>query len=905
MIAHFLVPSRELRLQTQPAKPSLRHMIDAPPIQRLTVALHLVDSVQDHPQQAWDGAKALIAQGDLDPESETVAWWALGLASRQLNDLINAEDALRRALDLAAKAGLERRIGQVRSSLALVLLYTGDTKGGLAEAKRANSELSGPDLARNEMQIGLITQRLGQLDEALVHYRSALAGLRRAGDRLAEARLLSNRGVLHGYRGELDLGVSDLETARRIAEDLGQKLIVAACTHNLGFLEGRRGDVPAALGWFDKAEAAYHALGRTPGMIEVLWANRGELLLATGLYSEAEEAVGAAIAGLEKTENKTDLSETRLLAAEVALASRRPEDALDAAARASEEFTEQDRHAWRLLAEYAMLRAHFETKAGQTATAVDAARLAVELAAIGLYSESQHCRLLAGRIAMGDGALDEARRQLGAASGARRRGTSLDRAKAWHAEALLRQEEGNAVGSTRAIEAGLKAIRDYRLTLGAADLRSHAATHGLDLAILAIEQGMATGSPWRVLKAVESWRSESSQVASVRPPADPELSRLLSELRRISAEIRDTALTGGGTQSLLINEARIENQIKALSRRLRGSGQVRATLPTSRDAIVDRLGNRRLISFFRHQGDIHAVSVYDGSIGLKRLVEAGRAAEEVSSLLFSLTRLAHGAGSPRSLEAAAVSVGQSLELLRDWLLDPFTTDGEAVTVVPSASLHRLPWPALDPGRVLTVVPSFESWVIASSRMAALKPNPTASLVAGPDLPGAVQEVSRIARLYKSHRRRTGRNATVDLVLRDIEGSDVAHLAAHGTFRYDNPSFSSLQMHDGPLTVYDFEQIKTPPAVMVLSSCDTAVTKVVAGDELLGLSSALIGMGVSSLVAPVVPIDDEAATDLMVALHRGLAAGDSTPMALAKAILREDSDDDAGKALRSSFVVFGA
>ena len=98
---------------------------------------------------------------------------------------------------------------------------------------------------------------------------------------------------------------------------------------------------------------------------------------------------------------------------------------------------------------------------------------------------------------MRDAALDEARRQLGAASGARRRGTSLDRAKAWHAEALLREAEGNTSGSSRAIEAGFKAIRDYRLTLGAADLRSHAAAHGLDLAVLAIEQGVASGSPWR------------------------------------------------------------------------------------------------------------------------------------------------------------------------------------------------------------------------------------------------------------------------------------------------------------------------------------------------------------------------------------------------------------------------
>ena len=879
-------------------------MVDVPPIPDLDLALRVVDSVQDHPQRARDEARLLVARTDMDRETLAVAWWALGLAARQLHDLDEADSALRSALGVAMEAGLARRVGQIRSSLALVLLYRGDTQAALDETKLAMASLSGSDLARNEMQIGLILQRLGRLDDALVHYRSALTGLRRSGDRLAEARLLSNRGVLHGYRGELDLGVSDLESARLIAENLGQKLIVAASAHNLGFLEGRRGDVPAALAWFDQAEAAYEALGRPPGMTEVLWANRGELLLTVGLYSEAEQAVSAAIAGLERIDNKTDLSETRLLAAEVALATRHPEEALEAATVASSEFTDQDRLAWRLLAEYVALRARFEAHISDGATTSDAARLAGGLAGIGLSSESQHCHLLAGRIAMRDGTLEDARRELAAASGARRRGTALDRAKAWYAEALLRQAEGNASGSSRAIEAGFRAIQDYRLTLGAADLRSHAASHGLDLAVLAIEQGVASGSPWRVLRAVESWRAESSQVASVRPPSDPELTRLLSELRRISAEIRDSAMGGGPTKSLAVQEAKIEHEIKALSRRLRGSGEARATVPTGRADIVELLGDRRLISYFKHQGDIHAVSVYRGAIGLRRLVEAERAANEVSSLLFSLTRLAHGAGSQRSLEAASVGVDQSLEQLRGWLLDPFVGNGEAITVVPTAAVHRLPWPALDPGRSLTVVPSLESWVQASSRMATFKSNPSASLVAGPDLPGAIQEVSRIARLYEKHRRRTGRNARADLVLRDIEGSDVAHLAAHGTFRHDNPSFSSLQMHDGPLTVYDFEQIKTPPSVMVLSSCDTAVTKVVAGDELLGLSSALIGIGVSSLVAPVVPIDDEAAADLMVSLHRGLVSGDSTPVALAKAIL-EDSDDDAGKALRSSFVVFGA
>ena len=310
-------------------------MIDAPPIPDLELALRLVESVQDHPKATRDEAASLVAREGLDQETLAVSWWALGLAARQLNDLDEADSALRTALRIANEAGLTRRVGQIRSSHALVLLYTGATQSALEETELAMAELSGRDLARNEMQLGLILQRLGRLDEALVRYRSALVGLRRSGDRLAEARLLSNRGVLHGYRGEIDLGVSDLETARRIGDDLGQKLIVAASAHNLGFLEGRRGDMPAALAWFDRAESAYEALGRPPGMVEVLWANRAELLLSAGLYSEAEKAVAAAIAGLEKTENKTDLSETRLLAAEVALAAHRPDEAVDAAAVAA------------------------------------------------------------------------------------------------------------------------------------------------------------------------------------------------------------------------------------------------------------------------------------------------------------------------------------------------------------------------------------------------------------------------------------------------------------------------------------------------------------------------------------------------------------------------------------------
>jgi CHAT domain-containing protein len=877
-------------------------MVAAGPIAGLDYALGLVDSALKDPQAARDQAQALIAGGVDDPETAAVAWWALGLATRQLNNLTEAEDALRRGIDIAERAGLTRRVGQIRSSLALVVLYTGDTEGALAEAEKATTFLSGVDQARNEMQIGLIQQRLGRLDQALVRYRTALAGLRRAGDRLAELRLLSNRGVLHGYRGEIDLGVSDLQAARTIAHDLGQGLAVAIAAQNLGFLEGRRGDIPTALAWFDEAERAYDALGRPPGMIEVLWTDRAQLLLAAGLFAEAERAVNAAVSGLEKLDNKSDLSETRLLYAEVALASGRFRDALAAAETASAEFVEQNRRAWHLLAEYAALRALFQNEG--VGDASDAAELAGELSSIGLKSESLHCHLLAGRIALRDGDLASARAQLGEASGARRSGTALDRAKAWHAEALLRQAEGNQTGSRTAIDAGFRAIRDYRVSFGASDLKSHAATHGLDLAMLAIEQGMASGSPWRVLNAVESWRAESTRVATARPPSDPEFSHLLAEMRRVVAEIREAAVSGGDTRTLIARQVKLESEIRSMSRRLRGRSVDEHASLASHEEISEHLGDRRFVSYFRYDDQIHAISLHRNAIRMNSLVGVDEAAAELSSLLFALSRLAQGAGSPRAMESAASGLEQSLRRLRAWLLDPVSRTDEEVVVVPTAALHRLPWPALDRARTVTVTPSLEAWNRASAASTSLSPTCTAALAAGPDLPGANQEIARVARLWPNHRRRTGRNARADEVLSDIEGSDVAHIAAHGAFRQDNPSFSSLLMHDGPLTVYDFERMKTPPRVMVLSSCDTAVSKVVAGDELLGLSSALIGIGVSSLVAPVVPIADEIAGDFMVSLHRSLITGDPVPTALNKAI-GGVKPTEAGLALRSSFVAFGA
>jgi CHAT domain-containing protein len=136
------------------------------------------------------------------------------------------------------------------------------------------------------------------------------------------------------------------------------------------------------------------------------------------------------------------------------------------------------------------------------------------------------------------------------------------------------------------------------------------------------------------------------------------------------------------------------------------------------------------------------------------------------------------------------------------------------------------------------------------------------------------------------------------------GARLAHVAAHGTFRADNPLFSSLRLDDGPVTVYDLEAVRRAPATLVLSACESGLSDVRPGDELMGLASVLLALGTNVLVASIVPVPDAATRTLMGAFHRRLAQGDAPAAALAAAQLRVAADGPAGLAAAAGFLCLG-
>ena len=290
-----------------------------------------------------------------------------------------------------------------------------------------------------------------------------------------------------------------------------------------------------------------------------------------------------------------------------------------------------------------------------------------------------------------------------------------------------------------------------------------------------------------------------------------------------------------------------------------------------------------------------------------RLHEIGPVRTAVATndfVLFALRRLAIRSGD-RALGAMA-SLRQAAQELDALLFGPLALPDGPVVVVPTGALHQVPWAALPTlaGRDLTVAPSAAMWSRAAA--AAHHPAPRMLFVAGPGLPGAVAEVEQLARRYADATTLTGDDATVAAALAAMEDADFVQIAAHGRFRADSPMFSHVTLADGPLTIYDLEQLHSAPEVVTLSACEAASSRVYLGDEILGTASVLLGLGVRTVVAPLVEVPDDATTRLMVAMHRHLGAGEPCHRALrlAAAELRA-SGDPLEHMAAVSFMAIGA
>jgi tetratricopeptide (TPR) repeat protein len=864
------------------------------------LAARAVELASSDPQQARTLALAARRQARGDPAGLSTAELAVGSALRELNDLPAAVRHLRQAVRVAERHDLGLHAARARHALAGALAARGDLEAALRENLLSEAALPGDELGRLYAQRMTIHYIQGRLDDALELSRRALPILRRTGDRLHEAKVLNNRAMVLTYRGALTAADGDLRRAGQLYGALGMRRLEADTRQNLGFVAAFRGDLPAALAWFDRADAWF----RANGIVDAVGLrDRCEALLPAGLVVEARRAAEEAVAQLEAEGRGSFLAEARLLLSEAALRDGDPATARLEAERARRTFARQGRSRWVAAARYAALRAAWLGGERSSSLLAAARRTAAGLAAAGWTVQALDAHLIAAQLALERGRVEEARDELANAGRARRRGPVDLRSRAWHAEALVRLAGGNRRGAESALRAGMRALDTFRGALGATELRAHVSAHAGDLARLGLRLAVEEGRADRALAWAERWRAGALRLRPVRPSGDTALEDALAELRQVVSQIEQGVLEGRPTGGLRRRQAALEQAVQRRARHVAGGAYGLAPPPGVAD-LAALLDERALVEVVSLDRQLHAVVLAGGRLTLQRLGDLQEVSRELTGLRFGLRRLAFAHGSPASLEAAAGAVAYAARRLDELLIGPVRPRIGAerpLVLVPTGVLHALPWSALPSlrGRPVSVTPSAALWRRAATVDRA--PGERMVVVEGPGLPGAAGEVAALAGRYPDATCLAGPAATVAAVAAALDGAGLAHVAAHGAFRADNPLFSSLQLADGPLTVYDLEGLARAPRRLVLSACDSGLSGVRPGDELMGLAGALFSLGMGTLVASVIPVPDAATRELMVAFHERLQAG--LPPASALAAVQAASAGDA--AVSASFVCFGA
>ncbi|WP_203906241.1 CHAT domain-containing protein [Rhizocola hellebori] len=846
------------------------------------------------------GAQALAvdllatAKREADPAGEVTALRALGLAARELQDAATAAHQLRLSVAVARRAGLAELAAESRMSLALVLDDLGRPRSAVREIDLALTALRGLPLARARMQQGILLRRLGREADALRAYSTALASFRRHGDLLWQARVLTNRGVLQAYRGGLSQARADLLRAQELYRELGLTSAVAQVEHNLGFVSAQGGDLVSALDWYDRADEHFRRSGSRPAVALI---DRAELLLAARLLGEARQAAQDAVQAATDAQLGSLVPQAKLLLAQSALAAGDQAAAHEAAGQARRAFQRQQRERWAVHARYLELR---------SAASQDRASLRKVAAALensGWAEQALEARLFLA--SCGDQAA-----LAGLAAPPAKAGLARLRIRAWHGRALSLVHLGDPAGAKRALDAGLRLLDQYRAALGATELRVLSSGEGADLAALGIRLALADHRPRQVLAWAERWRAATLRLRPARSPDDPELTRDLAQLRRVGAELTGQDGDPVRRHRLLRRQRALE---EAIRRRTWRTGAAMSTMDKAipLERVIASLGDRALVELVEEQGHLIALVAVAGRVHLRQLATAAATTAEVAALRFALRRLVSRYGSAASQAAADAAARHGLRLLDEWLLAPVRPligDRELV-IVPTGALQALPWSALPScaGRPITVAPSATVWWQAATSDRHHKPVPHTGkrrtvLVAAQEPPCAVPEVQALAALLTHDASLVGTQATVQATLTAMDGAHRAHIAAHGAFRADNPLFSYLSLADGPMTVHHFTSLRRMPELVVLSACDTGLSTVYPGDELMGLSATLLGAGTRTLVASTGPVEDTATQTLMVQLHRHLDAGTAPSHSLALA--RSAADPDSW-ATAHSFTCFGA
>ena len=143
-----------------------------------------------------------------------------------------------------------------------------------------------------------------------------------------------------------------------------------------------------------------------------------------------------------------------------------------------------------------------------------------------------------------------------------------------------------------------------------------------------------------------------------------------------------------------------------------------------------------------------------------------------------------------------------------------------------------------------------------------------------DLEYAQKEATEVARIRPKSKVFVRKEATEESLRKYAKDYRFLHFATHGRFSPDAPLKSALLLapdakYSGMLTVDKLYSLDLDADLVTLSACETGLSRIANGDDLVGLTRGFLYAGSSSIVASLWKVDDLATSQLMTRFYMEL------------------------------------
>ncbi|MBN1881502.1 MAG: CHAT domain-containing protein [Deltaproteobacteria bacterium] len=229
-------------------------------------------------------------------------------------------------------------------------------------------------------------------------------------------------------------------------------------------------------------------------------------------------------------------------------------------------------------------------------------------------------------------------------------------------------------------------------------------------------------------------------------------------------------------------------------------------------------------------------------------------------------------------------------------------DAETLIIIPHGPLHYLPFAALSDGESF-LIDRYDVVVNPSAGVMEYigekrTDDPGEKIIAfgNPEtphspLPFAEDEVTKIAAIMEPEADVSvylGSEATEKRGKSLFREYDLVHLACHASFDETDPLDSALYLtagggEDGRLTVAELFALELDETMLVvLSACETGLSRVTGGDELVGLTRGFLYAGTPSMVVTLWEVADDSTASVMTRFYENLKEGQTPSSALNEA-----------------------